>query len=216
MRSMLALTALALASAASAQTTWYVDTNGTPPGSGTVADPYTSINYAVSQPSTISGDVVEVAPGTYRELIFILAKGVHVKSSGGAAVTIVDAGGAGSAVAVLGKNGTMTILEGLTLTNGVGTGNAGPQGGGLYATSSLLRVSDCIIENNKTKVVDAWVWTCLRKVKLAPQCLDDDRRLRLHSSRRSQVGIRMKQGDSGRETPSALRLEALSGKGACQ
>lgn len=152
MRSMLALTALALASAASAQTTWYVDINGTPPGSGTVADPYTSINYAVSQPSTISGDVVEVAPGTYQELIFILAKGVHVKSSGGPSVTIVDAAGAGSPVAVLGTDGTMTIIEGLTLTNGVGTGTAGPQGGGLFASSSLLRISDCIIENNEAKV----------------------------------------------------------------
>ena len=36
-----------LAPQLSAQTTWYVDINGTPPGSGTQGDPYTSIQYAI-------------------------------------------------------------------------------------------------------------------------------------------------------------------------
>ena len=44
---------LALAPLASAQTTWYVDVSGTPPGTGSAADPYTSIDYALNQPATV-------------------------------------------------------------------------------------------------------------------------------------------------------------------
>jgi hypothetical protein len=152
MRSMLTLVALALAPTVSAQTTWYVDINGTPPGSGTVTDPYTSINYAVSQASTISGDLVLVSPGTYQEQVVLLAKGVYVKSTGGPSTTTIDAGGSGSAVAILGTGGLKATLEGLTLTNGSGTGASKPQGGGVYATSSLVNIVNCLIEENTANV----------------------------------------------------------------
>jgi hypothetical protein len=152
MRSMLALVALALAPTVSAQTTWYVDINGTPPGSGTVTDPYTSINYAVSQASTISGDLVLVSPGTYQEQVVLLAKGVYVKSTGGPSATIIDAGGGGSAVAILGTGSSKASIEGFTLTKGSGTGTAGSQGGGVYASASLVTIVDCIIENNTANV----------------------------------------------------------------
>lgn len=151
MRSMLALVALALAPTVSAQTTWYVDINGTPPGSGTVTDPYTNINYAVSQATTVSGDLVLVSPGTYQELIVIAAKGVHVKSTGGPSLTIVDAAGAGSPVAVLGTDGTTTTLEGLTLRNGAGTGSPDPLGGGIYGEDASIALVDCVVEHNTAR-----------------------------------------------------------------
>lgn len=82
-------TALALAlitPASLAQTTWHVDASGVAPGSGTPADPYTSIKYALDQASTVDGDSLLVAPGTYVEWIH-LYKAVDVRSSGGPLVT---------------------------------------------------------------------------------------------------------------------------------
>lgn len=151
MRSMLALVALALAPTVSAQATWYVDINGTPPGSGTVTDPYTSINYAVSQASTISGDLVLVSPGTYSEQVVIPAKGVHVKSTDGPTATQIDAGGGGSAVSFLGTDGTASTLEGFTLTKGTGTGSPTPLGGGIYGEGATVSVLNCVVDQNTAR-----------------------------------------------------------------
>ena len=70
-----------LALGARAQATWHVDIAGTPPGSGTVAAPYTSIAYALAQPSTAPGDTLLIEDGHYVESSFQLAghvlRGVH-------------------------------------------------------------------------------------------------------------------------------------------
>jgi hypothetical protein len=55
----------AIASPSFAQTVWYVDANGTPPGTGSAGNPYTSIQYAISRPATLSGDTLYVYPGVY-------------------------------------------------------------------------------------------------------------------------------------------------------
>ncbi len=59
--------AFLLAGPALTQTTWYVDVNGTPPGTGSQADPYTSIQYAIEQPATVDLDTILVSPGTCLE-----------------------------------------------------------------------------------------------------------------------------------------------------
>jgi hypothetical protein len=62
------LSTLALAACAAlghGQTDWYVDVHATPPGTGTQSDPYTSIQYALNQPTTEDGDTIWVAPGDY-------------------------------------------------------------------------------------------------------------------------------------------------------
>src|SRR5688572_18205293 len=58
---------IACASASFAQSTWYVDDSAVPPGNGTSASPYTNIQYAHDQPTTLSGDTLVIAPGTYAE-----------------------------------------------------------------------------------------------------------------------------------------------------
>ncbi len=82
-----ALAALALPSLA--QTTWYVDVSAPPPGNGTAGSPYTEINYAIQQGTTLSGDTVLVAPGTYKPFSTSL-KGLKVVSSAGPEVTLID------------------------------------------------------------------------------------------------------------------------------
>jgi hypothetical protein len=71
---------------AAAQTTWHVDDDGVAPGTGTQTDPYTSIHYAVQQPTTLAGDTVLVAPGTYQEQI-IVSNAVTIRSEAGPLVT---------------------------------------------------------------------------------------------------------------------------------
>ena len=71
-----------------AQSTWYVDTNGTPPGTGTVVDPYASIQYAFDQAATLAGDTLVVSPGLYTENV-LDTKGVKIQGAGPDLCTII-------------------------------------------------------------------------------------------------------------------------------
>ena len=81
------LGALALSSAA--QTTWYVDASATAPGNGTAASPYTEILYAIQQPTTVHGDTLLVAPGTY-DNFGTAGKALSIVSTSGPEVTVID------------------------------------------------------------------------------------------------------------------------------
>ena len=77
-----------------AQTTWYVDDGGVPPGNGTPGSPYTSIQFALAQAGTLDGDTLLVLPGNLNfENVDFLGKAVLLVSSGGRAVTTIDGGG---------------------------------------------------------------------------------------------------------------------------
>jgi hypothetical protein len=134
------LTAL-LALPAAAQTTWYVDVHATPPGNGSAASPYTSIQYAIEQPTTKSFDVLLVAPGTYVENVRIdhLGPHVHILASGGPTVTELRALDSSKATAFLyfGK------IEGFTVT---GSGSGGVNGGGLNLGDG--RAVRCVVREN--------------------------------------------------------------------
>ena len=126
MQSHLALALSALASLTlplAAQTTWYVDSIATPPGNGMSGSPYASIQYALSQASTVHGDTVLVLPGTYVENLDFLGKAVRLVSSGGPTVTVID-GGAPlvelSAVTFASGEGPGSVLQGFTVENGSG------------------------------------------------------------------------------------------------
>lgn len=152
-RRLAALCALALPAAA--QTVWHVDlTNPTPPGTGTAADPYTSVQYAIAQATTVDGDIVQVAPGTYFESIDFLGKELVVGSSGGSSVTFLDGSqGTDSVVTVASGEPQDTMLSGFTVRGGSGTFDAQAnvaRGGGIYCAQSALRVQDCDIVENGT------------------------------------------------------------------
>ena len=55
---------LALAPVLPAQSTWYIDLNGTPHADGSPESQYTAIQYAMDQPSTRAWDTPTDAPGT--------------------------------------------------------------------------------------------------------------------------------------------------------
>ena len=150
-------TTAVLASSAAAQTTWYVDVAGSPPGSGTLADPYTSIQFAIAQASTVHGDVIEVAPGTYVENVDFLKKAITLESSGGPSLTEVVAAGAGHVVVMnASENDGGCDLEGFTVR-----GATAAQFAGIFvpldiptSTYSQAFVRRCIVRGNAGRGID--------------------------------------------------------------
>ena len=157
MRTHLALALSALASftvTAAAQTTWYVDDSAVPPGNGTLASPYASLQFAIAQPSTADGDRIEVADGLYVEAIDFLGKAIHVVGVSGAGSTTVDGGGFlefQSAVVFQSGEGRDSVLQGFTITNGLGTYDPHTNedyGGGIYLVQSNPTIANCVVTSN--------------------------------------------------------------------
>lgn len=127
----------------------------TPLAAGTidVPDDYPTIQAAIGD--ALDGDVIVVAPGVYVENIDFLGKAITVRSSDGAAVTTIDGSDQtlgvvfGSVVNFLDGEGNDSILEGFTITGGVGTSpGAIPQGGGIICTFSAPTIRNNIITGN--------------------------------------------------------------------
>ena len=149
------LALLVLSASASAQNVWYVDSQAAPPGNGTAATPYKSIQFAIFQAGVVDGDQLHLAPGTYNEPISLSNKRLEIIGTGGPEVTIIDGGGPARAVSGAGSNTNGSRIEGLTLTNGGGTPGVWgtfptlPGGGGLFVESTTLTVFDCVITGNE-------------------------------------------------------------------
>lgn len=121
----------------SAAKTRYVSASAASPGLGTLASPYSRIQFALAHPTTKSGDTLSVAPGTYPERLDFLGKNVRVFASGATGTAIVDAGGLGSAARFTRGEGPTAILEGIRLTNGTGSAALGTiAGGGVFCSQS--------------------------------------------------------------------------------
>jgi hypothetical protein len=149
-----------------AANTLYVDTLNCPgPGSGTLGDPYCTIQDAIcNSTSAGGGDTISVAPGTYSEAIR-LRPNIKLVSQGGPSVTTIDATGqpcsestyctkrTGSQCSVVtfgSGHSPATLIDGFTLTGGGGLEQNGEQvaGGGIFVFSSPT-ISNNIITNNE-------------------------------------------------------------------
>jgi hypothetical protein len=121
-----------------------------------------------------------VSPGTYNERIDNHSKAITIESTGGAAVTTINGGGAGGSVVTLNANtGETPVLRGFTVTNGysqfdgggvttgggpaliennIVTGNHDCAGtGGIKASSSSATIRGNTIANNGRRLRDARV-----------------------------------------------------------
>jgi len=144
---LLPLLFLALAPAALASTTWFVDgVNGSDSNNCTSATTACkTIGHAISLAS--SRDSIMVAAATYTENLVVP---VELTINGaGATTTIVDGGAAGPVVAVT-QNASLTI-SGLTIRNGKSTqsGICKGHGGGICGNSGTgMTILDSIITGN--------------------------------------------------------------------
>lgn len=90
------------------------------------------------------GGGIEVCAGTYRERLSITGKSVRINGAG-AAVTTLDAGGAGPALDVSG--GHDVIIAGFTITNA----HAQTGGGAVRCTGSGITVLDSAVVGNESE-----------------------------------------------------------------
>jgi len=141
-----ALSSALLAVTASAQTTWYVDLNATPPGNGSQASPFTAIQPALSNAALQNGDTVLVAPGVYAEqILFVTGKGVTLLAPGGPAVTRIEPNAPGTHIPwVVEQNFAIPncTIEGFTISGDKVASSVGVRSAGLY-------VRHCVVIGNK-------------------------------------------------------------------
>lgn len=140
-----ALALVALSLPGMAQATWYVDANGTPPGTGTVGNPFTSVQAAIQQPATVGGDTILVLPGTYVENLDLLGKEILLRSQGGAAVTVLDGGLANPVITAGSGEGPLTEVRGFTIQNGVASLPTRAGGGVVLGGTSSLILTNCVV-----------------------------------------------------------------------
>ena len=88
------------------------------------------------------GDVIQVAPGTYHEHLFMQQAGVAIVGAG-ANVTTIHGSGTGRVIEFFAV-GASTKLSGFRITGGV----AATGGGGIRCVLASPQILDCIIEGN--------------------------------------------------------------------
>ncbi len=114
---LLLLSVGASAQAALDHTTFIVDGSNTPPGTGTLLDPFTTI--AAAAALTTHHDFIVVMPGTYAEVVTVPFHTFLVSAEGAESV-VIDASGLTSGPAV--SLAMMSHIEGFTVRNTTGSG----------------------------------------------------------------------------------------------
>lgn len=133
---------------------WHVDDSNCPgPGSGSIADPFCSIQDAID--AAFNGDTVSVEPGLYFEAINLNGKQISVESVGGPGPTRIVATGLGtSAITCTSGELPATEIRGFSIIGGVGTnvevspGVFERRGGGMYIVNTSPTVEECIFTAN--------------------------------------------------------------------
>jgi predicted outer membrane repeat protein len=102
--------------------------------------------------AAVDGDTILVDDGVYNESgLDFAGRRLALRSLGGPSVTVIDGGGTGPILSVVGGEPAGTRIEGFTIRNGVGTSTLG---GGLQvgrdpAPGPSLAVVDCRFEQNQ-------------------------------------------------------------------
>lgn len=71
------------------QTTWFVDSSAAPGGTGTALDPYDRIQTAIDAGSTLDGDTILVAGGTYPEVVVLDGRALTLQLQAGTGDAVV-------------------------------------------------------------------------------------------------------------------------------
>ncbi len=142
---------LAVATARAGDVIHVDDDNCPGPGSGSVRDPYCSIQTAID--NAVDTDEIVVTGGTYIENIEFLGKAITGTTLDGPDVTILDGGSPGPGdrpytVTFQQGEGSDSRLEGFAVTNAFSVGSYG----GIGCLESSPIISNCVIRDNIAEV----------------------------------------------------------------
>ena len=123
--------------------------HGAKDGVGTAKQPFGTISEALS--AAEDDDIIEVAPGRYKENLDIINKRVSILGTAGARKTYLI-GDHRKSVIRLQEGSGASLIKGFTISGGLGTAipsvnGADYYGGGVYSVVSCL-FEDCIITSN--------------------------------------------------------------------
>ena len=115
---------------------------------------YLTIQDAID--NSVNGDTVSVLSGTYMENIKFNGKAITIRSQAGSATTVIDGAQNGSVVVFDQNEGSGSVLDGFTITNGSGTmfnnilcgGGVADVSNSSYPTSPSI--VNCIITGNSS------------------------------------------------------------------
>ena len=114
-----------------------------------------TVTFAMNQ--AVSGDEIQVAPGTYNTALgevfpIVVKSGVYLKSTAGAATTILDASGANQRVVELLNANSSTIVEGFTITGGAPAATSALTiGGGMTINGGAPTIRKNLFLNNQAR-----------------------------------------------------------------
>jgi hypothetical protein len=115
-----------------------------------VPDDYPTIQGAIY--AAVNGDTIIVRSGTYVENIKFIGKALTLQSEEGPEATIIDGNREKPVVRFNSGEGNGTVLDGFTITNGLGHMTPGLycMGGGIYCKGTSPVIINCRIVNNFT------------------------------------------------------------------
>ena len=141
---LLGVAVLASAGVSKAQVTWYVNASAIPPGNGSPAAPFPTIQAAIDAPTTLSGHQVLVASASYHEAINYHGKAIRIQGAGASSTTIDVAGLGTTAVRMVSGEGPGVTLAGFTIRGASVSGGAG----GVWCNNSSPTLEDLVITSN--------------------------------------------------------------------
>jgi predicted outer membrane repeat protein len=102
-----------------------------------------------------NGQIVRVLAGTYKENIDLKNKDITLVALIGPAATIIDGGQNGITVTIAGGQTRKCLIEGFTVTGGIGTSSL--IGGGFHIKGSSPTIRNCIVRGNTNPAYGAGI-----------------------------------------------------------
>jgi hypothetical protein len=132
--------------------TWWVDDDAAGGGNGSQAQPFQRIADAIAQSSGGDIVIVRdgVYKGAGNKNLEFGGREILLRSENGALGCVIDCEDSGRAFAIRSGEGLGLILRGLTIQNGNSQGSSTAYqygGGGILVQDSVPRIEDCVLEN---------------------------------------------------------------------